>query len=146
MTWTPPPIVGGPALEPEPEPEVQYPDGLPAVRYRNTYIPRGAYAVHTPTPEYANDVTFFDLWIGSEDDPKWRDRMSLGMNIGPDRVKVPPYNRPAVFDLILEQGLEECARRYGREIGKCGICGRRLTNDESRAAGIGPVCRSRWWG
>lgn len=31
--------------------------------------------------------------------------------------------------------------RYGREIGSCGHCGRTLTNDESRALGIGPVCR-----
>lgn len=31
--------------------------------------------------------------------------------------------------------------RYGREIGKCGVCGRTLTNEESRAAGIGPICR-----
>lgn len=31
--------------------------------------------------------------------------------------------------------------RYGREIGRCGHCHRTLTNEESRAYGIGPVCR-----
>jgi hypothetical protein len=31
--------------------------------------------------------------------------------------------------------------RYGQEIGSCGHCGRTLTNDESRALGIGPKCR-----
>ena len=31
--------------------------------------------------------------------------------------------------------------RYGRELGHCGICGRELTDEESRAIGIGPVCR-----
>jgi hypothetical protein len=30
--------------------------------------------------------------------------------------------------------------RYGQEIGKCGHCGRTLTDEESRARGIGPVC------
>ena len=30
--------------------------------------------------------------------------------------------------------------RYGREIGACGHCGRTLTNEDSRAKGIGPVC------
>jgi len=30
--------------------------------------------------------------------------------------------------------------RYGKELGQCGVCGRTLTNEESRAAGIGPVC------
>lgn len=33
--------------------------------------------------------------------------------------------------------------RYGQELGECGHCGRTLTNDESRAAGIGPVCARR---
>lgn len=33
--------------------------------------------------------------------------------------------------------------RYGIELGRCGHCGRTLTNDESRALGIGPVCREK---
>jgi Family of unknown function (DUF6011) len=31
---------------------------------------------------------------------------------------------------------------YGREIGRCGKCNRTLTDEESRAYGIGPKCRS----
>jgi hypothetical protein len=31
--------------------------------------------------------------------------------------------------------------RFGREIGKCYICGRTLTDETSRELGIGPVCR-----
>ena len=50
--------------------------------------------------------------------------------------------------------LEEIARDpraaaelYGRELGVCGVCGRTLTDEESRAAGIGPVCAERrGWG
>lgn len=33
--------------------------------------------------------------------------------------------------------------RYGRELGRCGHCGRTLTNDESRQLGIGPICRGK---
>ena len=33
--------------------------------------------------------------------------------------------------------------RYGQELGYCGICGRELTDEESRAIGIGPVCRGK---
>lgn len=36
--------------------------------------------------------------------------------------------------------------RFGHEIGRCGYCGRTLTDEESRAAGIGPVCRTRGFG
>ena len=31
--------------------------------------------------------------------------------------------------------------RFGREIGKCYVCGRTLTDELSRSLGIGPVCR-----
>ena len=40
----------------------------------------------------------------------------------------------------------EAALRYGRTIGQCGVCGRTLTDEDSRALGIGPVCRQRWAG
>lgn len=33
--------------------------------------------------------------------------------------------------------------RYGQELGECGHCGRILTDEASRAAGIGPVCASK---
>jgi len=33
--------------------------------------------------------------------------------------------------------------RYGQELGVCGHCGRTLTDEASRAAGIGPVCASK---
>ena len=36
------------------------------------------------------------------------------------------------------------AVRYGRETGSCSCCGRDLTNPDSIAAGIGPVCREKY--
>lgn len=33
--------------------------------------------------------------------------------------------------------------RYGIELGRCGVCGRTLTDETSRAAGIGPDCAAR---
>jgi len=33
--------------------------------------------------------------------------------------------------------------RFGQELGSCGKCGRVLTDEESRAIGIGPVCREQ---
>lgn len=37
------------------------------------------------------------------------------------------------------------AARYGTELGRCGRCNRVLTDETSRAFGIGPDCRSRGW-
>lgn len=33
--------------------------------------------------------------------------------------------------------------RYGQELGECGHCGRTLTDEASRAAGIGPICQGK---
>jgi hypothetical protein len=33
--------------------------------------------------------------------------------------------------------------RYGHELGECGKCGRTLTDEASRAAGIGPICAAK---
>ena len=36
------------------------------------------------------------------------------------------------------------AVEYGRETGRCSCCGRELTNPDSIALGIGPICKERW--
>jgi hypothetical protein len=36
------------------------------------------------------------------------------------------------------------AIRYGKETGSCSCCGRDLTNPDSIAAGIGPICREKF--
>lgn len=33
---------------------------------------------------------------------------------------------------------------YGLEVGRCGVCGRLLTDPESRALGIGPICAAKF--
>jgi uncharacterized Zn finger protein (UPF0148 family) len=36
------------------------------------------------------------------------------------------------------------AEAYGKRTGKCSCCGRELTNEESIARAIGPICASKW--
>jgi hypothetical protein len=38
----------------------------------------------------------------------------------------------------------EAARLHGQRTGSCSCCGRELTNAESIALGIGPICRERF--
>ena len=47
-----------------------------------------------------------------------------------------------VTDLLSDP--EDAARVYGKETGQCCCCGRELTNPDSIAAGIGPICAERW--
>jgi hypothetical protein len=47
--------------------------------------------------------------------------------------------RNRIFELIAKNP-EAAMREYGKHIGKCGHCHRALTDADSRARGIGPVC------
>lgn len=39
----------------------------------------------------------------------------------------------------------DAAALYGRLIGSCGRCGRELTDETSRALGLGPICADKGW-
>ena len=39
--------------------------------------------------------------------------------------------------------VESALALYGHEIGRCGVCHRTLTNEESRARGVGPKCAAK---
>jgi hypothetical protein len=81
-------------------------------------------------------VTYVDQVIGGRD-PESRGRvMSDGRYIG----TFESLYRKVVADP------EAAMVRYGHEIGRCGYCGRELTDEESRRLGIGPVCRKKGFG
>lgn len=49
----------------------------------------------------------------------------------------------SILNAISEVGEHAAMVRYGHELGVCGRCGRTLTDEASRAAGIGPVCAGK---
>lgn len=54
------------------------------------------------------------------------------------------YAKGAVFQLRPEEKLtQEQAAEFGKLYGVCCLCGRTLTNEESIAAGIGPICAGK---
>ena len=55
------------------------------------------------------------------------------------------YVAGKVYELKVEDMISlEVAQQYGRRTGICCICGRFLTDDESVAKGIGPVCEQKY--
>ena len=50
---------------------------------------------------------------------------------------------PVLLEAVLLDPLA-ASKRYGHELGVCGVCGRTLTNPESIAEGVGPVCREKF--
>lgn len=80
------------------------------------------------------------------------DRPISGQHAGRTFLKVqssndfwPIHDRKEIERVLLEIAIDPAAagKRYGVEIGRCCRCNRVLTDDDSRAAGIGPVCGGR---
>lgn len=100
-------------------------------------IPAGRFALDTrDDPRFANEVSFFHLWIGSR--RGWR----LHLRKGNEDIEISRGTQVAMCMRIAEDP-KAALLLYGKEIGRCGICGSELTNDESRAKGIGPICEQK---
>lgn len=50
----------------------------------------------------------------------------------------------AILDELEAAGHLESAKLYGKVTGQCGICSKILTNPDSIAAGIGPICAQKF--
>lgn len=97
----------------------------------------GRYGIDTSDDErFVNDTTFFKIWVG--DRGGWKVRMFKS----DDEVDLAFPTQIAVVKVIAKDP-EKAMALFGHEFGKCGVCGRGLTNDLSREIGIGPVCRTR---
>jgi hypothetical protein len=67
----------------------------------------------------------------------------VNQQVSDDVTRMPRTVARAALQKIVDAGIEESSTRYGRELGICGVCGRTLTNEDSRQLGIGPVCRAK---
>lgn len=71
---------------------------------------------------------------------KWVGAVFVKEQAGDELYPVKPVGREeAVLTAVLNEG-KAALVRYGLELGACGICGRTLTDEDSRMRGIGPVC------
>lgn len=103
-------------------------------------IPAGHYAVPSLTGN--NDLYFFRVDRPTEG--PWQGRYFVKRVIGgkPDS-KVRGKTVLEAMQAIRKADPDKAAILYGQEIGRCFRCNRHLTDETSRALGIGPDCRSR---
>lgn len=101
-------------------------------------IPDGRYAVT------GNDgsTDFYRITTGAPES-RWAGRRFLQLQLSDNYETVAQPTRSAVIRKIIADTPKACAIRYGMEIGRCAICDRTLTNPESIARGIGPICAER---
>ena len=103
-------------------------------------VPPGRYALRN-APRFKNTITFFEVSRPTEG--RWAGRTFLSIMQSDERVPVrDPQQRAMILGLIARD-IRGALTLFGRETEHCGHCGRRLTNDESRALGIGPVCAEK---
>lgn len=103
-------------------------------------VPEGHYAVDSATGN--NDTDFFR--VDKPTEGRWAGRTFVKRVVGgkPD-FGIRGDAAVKVLERIVDAGIQEAALRYGIEIGRCCRCNRHLTDEASRAFGMGPDCRSK---
>lgn len=100
-------------------------------------VPAGGYAIGN-----GKEVRFYKIKKPTEG--RWAGYTFIEIQASDDLFPVKnPVKRHEVLTAITGQGVQKSMERYGQELGKCGHCERTLTNDESRARGIGPICAGK---
>lgn len=95
-------------------------------------VPDGRYAI-----EIDGTVKFYRVNTGRDG------RVWLDVQASDDLHPIHNYaTKLAVFTAIAAD-VRGALARYGIALGVCGVCGRTLTDAESIALGIGPVCREK---
>jgi hypothetical protein len=97
-------------------------------------VPAGRYAI-----EVEGVLKFYH--VDKPTDGRWTGYTFVSVRASDTKYPVRGMDQKrAVLNAIIAAGVQQATERFGRELGICGICGRSLTDDESRARGIGPIC------
>ena len=103
-------------------------------------ISQGYYATKSATGN--NDLDFW--FVRVPEDGRWQGfrfvKRILGGR-GTQQIRKP--EQMAALHAILAAGTEAAGNLYADELGNCKKCGRDLTDDESRARRMGPVCAGK---
>jgi uncharacterized protein DUF6011 len=74
---------------------------------------------------------------------KWKGCLFTKEQASDELYKVRDITREEAVLRVVIADAEGALVRYGLELGSCGMCGRTLTDEESRARGVGPVCAEK---
>lgn len=99
-------------------------------------VPAGRYAVEN------EEGTLRFYTVDRPERGNWAGFIFLSVWASDERHPIKDKStKEAILNKIKTVGVQDCAERFGRELGSCAICGRTLTDATSRAIGIGPICR-----
>lgn len=101
-------------------------------------VPAGRYAI-----DYGNGVVKF-FKVDVPEKGKWTGYTFVKRVAGDEEWPVRDYGQRSSILQTIGEDVLKASKLYGTEIGACGVCGRTLTDPESRAAGIGPICAAKF--
>ena len=102
-------------------------------------VAEGRYALEG-LDGYKNEVAFFK--IDRPTQGRWAGRTFVSQYKSDEKMPVRGEGARRILELIAADP-RAAMILFGKETSRCGHCGRRLTDDESRARGIGPVCAEK---
>jgi len=103
-------------------------------------IAAGFYA--TPSATGNNDLDFWKVTEGRKPGMRFVKRVVGGGDQKcPKLVDISQQQQFAALRAILREGIAKASDQYADNQGRCKKCGIHLTDDDSRAARMGPVCR-----
>jgi hypothetical protein len=98
-------------------------------------LPAGYYAM----PNYkTRKIHFFQVSHGNPRG-KWSGYVFVSELHGDNRERIRDRDQRNQILNAIARNPTQCMALYGKEIGRCGVCGRQLTS-EWRLKGIGPEC------
>jgi hypothetical protein len=103
-------------------------------------VPAGRYAL---VAEKDGEPTTYFFRVDRPTEGRWKGYTFVKVQAGDDLwpLKDAAKRRNVLAQIAADP--QDASIRYGREIGSCGVCGRTLTDEQSRADGIGPICKGK---
>jgi hypothetical protein len=99
-------------------------------------VPEGHYAL-----EIDGAVKFYK--VDKPTEARWAGWVFLSAQASDDLHPIKNREHKERILRAIAEDVEGAMTRYGQEIGRCGKCHRTLTDETSRAYGIGPDCRGK---
>lgn len=111
------------------------------LKLQRSHVTAGRYAVILQGDDH---IRFYK--IDKPEDGRWRGFTFIKQQVSDEFYRVKGVDRELkVLDAIMEDP-ETAMIMYGMKLGVCGVCGKTLTNPDSIANGIGPICMNKMGG
>lgn len=101
-------------------------------------VPAGRYAL-----DKGNGVVKF-YRVDRPIEGRWKGYTFVKRQAGDDEFNVADRREREAILREIGKDIAGASKLYGTTLGVCGVCGRTLTDPDSRANGIGPVCAAKF--